>query len=127
MAFDAREALQAAEVEYPPFDFVGLDGETYRLPNPYMMSPAKLAKDLGLGPDDDIDTVPHREVLSKLVPEAWAAVEAMPALIQGQVIEEWAKACGLEDLLAKLTDDPSDDEGDPEGKAPSQSSAPAPT
>ena len=31
MVFDARAATEKAEVEYPPFEFVGLDGGTYTL------------------------------------------------------------------------------------------------
>lgn len=110
--FDAREALAEAEAEYKPFEFIGLDDETYTLPNPYLLSTATLRKQLELEEDDDIADVDPLDFLTKVVPESWAAIQAMPELIQGRLVDAWRTT--IEDMF----------EADDSGKELGKSSAP---
>lgn len=110
MVFKAQDALTAAEAEYSPFVFEDLDGETFELPNPYMLKPAELREELGLEPDEEIwgNADPTR-IMEALSPGAWNAVQALPLIVQNQLIEGWMEHCGLD--------------ADDVGKAQSRSSA----
>lgn len=107
MTFDAREALKQAEIKHPPFEFIGMDGETYELPNPYLLRPAELRRQLGLEPDDDMVTVGPDEFLEKCVPEQWAAIQEMPLVVQNDIIDAWKKSIEFEDDDAGKESSPS--------------------
>lgn len=96
MAFDARQELATAEAEYTPFPFTDLEGVERELPNPYMLNPAELRADLGLEADADIDDVPPDQLIAVLLPDEWAAIWAMPPMVQKRLIEAWLEHCGLE-------------------------------
>ena len=85
MTFDAREATAAAEAAYPPFEFIGLDGEAYHLPHPLMVDPA-LVRKVNAG------TITTDEMLAQLSPGAAAAIEAMKPVVQQQLVKAWREA-----------------------------------
>lgn len=97
MTFDAREAVAAAEQEYPAFPFIGLDGKDYELPNPYMIEPAKVRIMLDLDEGSDLEGVDQMEIAKQLMPDAWEAMDKMPVLVQRQLVQEWQKHCGMGD------------------------------
>lgn len=83
MAFDARARAQELVTEkYPPFEFIGMDGEQYHFPHP-MMVPGDIAAAAQAG------EITADEFLAKLVPGAWEAVEAMPPGVQAELMAEW--------------------------------------
>lgn len=115
VVFDARVEAEAAKVAYPPYPFVGLDGEAYELPNPYLLTTAEMKEALGIESAGDLENVNPIEVVEKLAGTGtWAAIEAMPASVQARLIEAWNDHC-----QATIGDDES-------GKEPPQSSPTGP-
>ena len=81
MVFDARAA--AAEVdeaeEYPPFEFIGLDGETYQLPNILTFTEREALR-ISKG---DYGPLEERS------PEAFEAMQDLPLHVSTQLGEAW--------------------------------------
>lgn len=105
MAFDARAATEAASVEYPPFPFIGLDGEEHQIRSLALAGAddlaqlAKLFEQAG-GEDgdedgDDGDTAERLIVAidilarSAIGEDAQEAVRVLSPLVIGQLIAEW--------------------------------------
>ena len=94
--FDARQETAAAEAQYQPFPFVGLDGEEYTLPHPLML-PAAQQRAL-----QDIDRDPnrsHEEFLEEFYPDQWAAIGEMVPAVQMALLKAW------NDRMADIADD----------------------
>ncbi len=100
MGFDAREATAKVSEIYPPFDFIGLDGETYHLASIATVGSVDLARlmqmfDDANSDDDDIDDAAMFEtaidiLTSCAVDEASAnAVRALSPLVLGQLVHAW--------------------------------------
>lgn len=75
--FDAAAA--AAELDYSPFEFTGLDGELYELPNAKSLT-AKQLQSVQTGDDT---------VLAELAPEAYEAMMQMPVGVTEQLGAAW--------------------------------------
>ena len=89
MTFDAREATRAAEAEYPPYEFIDLEGNTHRLPHPLMVE-SGLARRAQAG---DITTA---EMIEELAPGAGAAIDAMRPAVQRALLADWRASVGAE-------------------------------
>lgn len=89
MTFDAREAQSRAVEIYKPFDFIGLDGETYELPHAQMVDPALT----GLLQSDDPKE--REAAMATLAAEAWAAIQAMQPAVQVMLVEAWQEHSGV--------------------------------
>jgi hypothetical protein len=89
--FDARAAVAQAEVEYPPFPFIGLDGQTYHLPNPLMLHSgdqvAVLEAQANASPESA--ELALRTLFGEKAPEALAAMDAMPSIVVARLMEAW--------------------------------------
>lgn len=89
--FDARAQLAAAETAYPPFPFVGMDGETYHLPHPLMLKAGDQLAIIEAQAADDGEQaeLALRELLGKEAPEALEAMDQMPAIIVAKLMMAW--------------------------------------
>lgn len=100
--FDARAEATAAEEAYPPFPFVGMDGETYYLPHPLMLRAGdQLAViEAQAANDPEASELALRALLEKEAPEALGAMDTMPSVVVGRLMLAWnAKAAeGVEGL-----------------------------
>lgn len=83
--FDARAAAEATADDYPPFEFVGLDGETYQLPNLLTLTERQIAR---------INRGEQAQLIAEIAPEAWSAIEEMPVHVSRQLGEAWAAEGG---------------------------------
>lgn len=106
--FDARAAAEEIEAEYPPFDFEGMDGETYYLPHPMMLTTGEQQAVMELQEEGDGASAELAlfDLLERTAPEAMGAIKEMPAIVTAKLMEAWYEAV------------------DEEGKSPSPSSAP---
>lgn len=97
MSFDARAAAKAAEANYPPFQFIGMDGEAYYLPHPMMVDP-------GLVRRAQAGDITNDEMLRAMAPEAAAAIDQMMPVVQRQLVTAWRAAVdpSLEELGKEL-------------------------
>ncbi|MEU2180115.1 hypothetical protein [Streptomyces thermolilacinus] len=81
MTFDARKVIPSAR----PFPFVGLDGETYKLPNINTLT-GEQSRRLKGGDES---------VLAEIAdPDAYEAIEAMPLGVQAQLAHAWIEHGG---------------------------------
>lgn len=81
MTFDAREVAAAVdEATYPPFPFIGLDGQTYQLPNAMTMT-ERQASAVRNG-----DETAARALLGD---EAWEALADLPLHVSQALGEAW--------------------------------------
>jgi hypothetical protein len=89
--FDARVAVEKAEVEYPPFPFIGLDGATYHLPNPLMLHSGDQVAVLEAqaNADPEAAELALRALFEARAPEALAAMDAMPSIVVARLMEAW--------------------------------------
>jgi hypothetical protein len=78
MVFDARQAAETASWE--PFPFIGLDGETYQLPNVASMTGAQTTR-FNAG-----DATVMEEIAD---PDAYAALMSLPNGVAEQLAKEW--------------------------------------
>ena len=103
--FDARAKTEAAEAEYLPFPFTGMDGGRYELPN-VMLLESGVAKRMNdamvAGEENKVWALFEAE----FPPETVAAMDALPAIVLGQLLDAWKGTV------------------DEEGKDPSPSSGP---
>jgi len=83
--FDARQAVDDAADDYPPFPFIGLDGETYEIPHALTITERQAAK---------LNAGGVAVVVKELAPDAWAAIEDMPVHVSRQIGEQWASQAG---------------------------------
>jgi len=106
--FDARAEITAAEEAYPPYPFIGLDGETYHLPNPLMLRAGdQLAVIQAQAANDpEAAELALRTLFTQEVPEALAAMDAMPAVVVGRLMLAWRAAAqeGVDGLGEELTE-----------------------
>jgi hypothetical protein len=80
MAFDARAAAaESADEDYPPFEFIGLDGNTYELPNPLTLTEREVAR------IREGDNGP----LEERSPEGFEAMQDLPLHISLQLGQAW--------------------------------------
>lgn len=101
MVFDARAAAESAEAKYKPWPFVGLDGETYELPNMLMV-------DAGMQRQVQAGEITQDEFLEQVAPEAWKAIQAMPLGVQFELVREWqGQIAGEVDEVGKELSPPS--------------------
>lgn len=89
MTFDAREATRAAEAEYPPYEFIDLEGLTHRLPHPLMVDPG-LARRAQAGEIDGAD------MIRELSPGAAEAIDNMAPAVQRALLADWRASMGAE-------------------------------
>lgn len=80
---DARDLV--AELDDTPFEFVGLDGKTYTLPNVQTL-PSNLGKRFAAGDET---------VLEELAPKAYKAIMEMPNGVAGKLLLLWVEAGGV--------------------------------
>jgi hypothetical protein len=83
MAFDARKV--AGELAREPFEFTGMDGRTYTLPNINTLTGAQ-ARRFMAGDESVIEEVAN--------PAAVAALDAMPLNVQEQLARAWISYSG---------------------------------
>lgn len=88
MVFDAREVAAKAEAEYPPFEFLGMDGREYVIPHPLMVDPATAKKALAAADGD--------AVLEIIAPEAKGAIDVMPIGVQRKLLRLWRETVGVD-------------------------------
>lgn len=101
MTFDAREATAAAEANYAPFQFIGLDGEAYYLPHPMMVNP-------GLARRAQAGEITNDQLLAELAPDAAKAIEAMLPVVQRDLVKAWRAAVDPDmEALGKELEPPS--------------------
>ena len=101
--FDARAEMAKAEVAYPPFGFIGLDGGSYELPHAQMISGSDATKIQSAAPGEEDQALD--DLMTKVAPEAWVAIQAMPSAVARACIKGWYATIGLDD------DDEDSDEG----------------
>jgi hypothetical protein len=81
MAFDAREHVTASPtVDYPPFEFTGLDGKPYELPHPLTLTERQV---------DKINSGDPKGVIEDVAPEAFNAIQDMPSYVSKQLGQQW--------------------------------------
>lgn len=78
-AFDAREVVAAANGDYPPFTFTGLDGVDYELPNVLTLT-FRQAERL----EDD-----PKDVIAEIAPDAYEALADLPLFAWQKLGEQW--------------------------------------
>lgn len=78
MTFDARKL--AAELPDEPFPFIGMDGETYQLPNAATLTGAQ-AHRMQAGDDDVLEEIAD--------PDVYEALMAMPVKLSGPLAQAW--------------------------------------
>lgn len=78
MVFDARQAAEKAS--WDPFPFIGLDGETYQLPNVASMTGAQTTR-FNAGDASVLEEVAD--------PDSYAALMALPNGVAEQLATEW--------------------------------------
>lgn len=83
MVFDARQL--AADLPDEPFEFIGMDGETYHLPNAATLTGAQ-AQRFKAGDDAVLEEVAD--------PDAYAAIMAMPVQLSGDLAQAWIEHAG---------------------------------
>ncbi|MGW0933662.1 hypothetical protein [Streptomyces sp. NPDC002666] len=83
MAFDARKI--AAEQSTVPFQFIGMDGQTYELPNINTLTGTQ-GKRLKGGDESVMEEIAD--------PDAYAALDEMPLGVQEQLSRAWVAAGG---------------------------------
>ena len=116
MTFDAREATAAAEANYAPFRFIGLDGETYSLPHPLMVDP-------GLARRAQAGEITNDQLLAELAPDAAKAIEAMLPVVQRDLVQAWRDAVDPDmEALGKELEPPSPTQPSEERSKPSSRS-----
>lgn len=90
--FDARQAAKDHAGAYPPFEFVGLDGDTHELPHPLTLTTDQAMQlNAAMKAGDDEGTLALFELLS---PDAAEAVRALPAYVTDQLMNAWFEAAG---------------------------------
>lgn len=102
MTFDARAETQQAKQDYPPFPFIGLDGETYELPHPLgleMVKAEKLVQAQSKGDDEAF-----MALMDTLAPDAVAAIREMPQAVVMKLFDQWREGYGE---LGKSDSEPS--------------------
>jgi hypothetical protein len=106
--FDARAEATAAEEAYPPYPFIGMDGEVYHLPNPLMLRAGdQLAVIQAQAANDpEAAELALRALLAQETPEALEAMDAMPSVVVGKLMLAWRLAGqeGVESLGEELTE-----------------------
>lgn len=88
VVFDARAAADQAAEEYPPFQFTGMDGELYELPNVMLLESgvAKRMNEAMMSGDEGR----LMELFDQAFPpEAVEAMDALPAIVMGQLMDAW--------------------------------------
>ncbi len=106
--FDARAEATAAQEAYPPFPFVGMDGATYHLPHPLMLTAGDQLAVIEAQAANDAEgaELALRSLLTKEAPEALEALDAMPSVVVAKLMMAWrAKSSeGVEALGEGLTE-----------------------
>ncbi|MFH0243590.1 hypothetical protein ACGRHY_14450 [Streptomyces sp. HK10] len=82
-AFDARKAVE--ELSEEPFEFIGLDGRTYRLPNAQTVS-GHQANRIRTG-----DETVLKEIAD---PDAYHAIMEMPTTVGADLARAWIRHSG---------------------------------
>lgn len=89
--FDARVEADTAVAECPPFPFTGLDGETYELPHPGMLT---IGQELAVkAAEDDAEVF---QLLAEIAPDAMKAISEMPTSVTVKLMAAW-QAAGVSD------------------------------
>jgi hypothetical protein len=83
MVFDARKL--AAELSLQPFEFIGMDGRTYQMPNINSLT-GEQARRFKAG-----DEAVLEEIAS---PQAYEAIEQMPIGVQRRMAQDWVRHGG---------------------------------
>jgi hypothetical protein len=89
--FDARAQADTAETAYPPFVFIGMDGETYQLPHVLMLKAGEQAAIIEAQASGKAEQaeVAMRTLLSQVAPDALAAMDQMPNIVAGRLMLAW--------------------------------------
>lgn len=87
MPFDARSLAAESADNYPPFPFIGLDGETYELPHPMALSTgaAQRFNDAWKSGEE----AKAFELLREWAPDAADAIAEMPVHVTQQLFAAW--------------------------------------
>lgn len=100
--FDARAEADAAETNYPPFPFIGMDGKIYHLPHPLMLRAGEQTTIIQAQAAGDANAaeLALRALLTDKAPEAMAAMDQMPSVVVGRLMVTWQarSAEGVESL-----------------------------
>lgn len=83
MVFDARKL--AADLSQEPFEFIGMDGRTYRLPNINSLTGAQ-ARRFKAGDESVLEDVAAKESV--------AAMDDLPLSVQRELAQAWVKHGG---------------------------------
>lgn len=85
--FDARAEADAAVAECPPFPFTGMDGASYELPHPGMLTTGQELAVMAAPNDKAVF-----DLFEEIAPEAAAAIRAMPTSVTIKLLAAWQKA-----------------------------------
>ena len=97
MVFDARAEAELAEGEYPPLEFVSMDGQPMVMVHPGLVSAADYNRlvqaERAMSGDGDTDTdvlVRRHEVMTRIFGDDVAlAIDEMPVVVQGRLMRSW--------------------------------------
>jgi len=84
--FDVRAFIEERDGDFPPFEFVGLDGETYELPNVETLTERQVER---ISVNGEL-----KEVLGELAPDALDEIAGMPVYASQKLAELWLSGAG---------------------------------
>lgn len=82
--FDARAEAEVAVAECPPFPFTGMDGKTYELPHPGMLTTGQELAVMAAPNDRAVF-----DLFEEIVPDAAAAMREMPTHVTVKLLAAW--------------------------------------